>query len=93
MDSIQLYRIQYAPLQFNIIVEQLEFIKTVISEIEDKEYIAEYFECENTNCKIYFVGHKHSFNVDPEHHNIPIRPYRIRKIKQQGCVCDKQGCE
>ncbi len=74
-------------------VERLELIKTVISEIKDEEYIAEYFECEDINYEIYFVGHKHSFNIDPEHPNIPIKPYRMRKIKQQGCVYDKQGCE
>ncbi len=55
-------------------VERLGFIETVISEIKDEEYIAEYFECEDTNCEIYFVRYKHSFNVDSEHPNVPIKP-------------------
>ena len=93
MEDIQPYGARHAPLQFNMMVERLGFIETVISEIEDEEYIAEYFECESTGCDMYFVNHKHSFNVDPEHPNIPIKPHRMRKMKQQGCVCDKQGCE
>ena len=93
MDSLQPYGAQHAPLQFNMMVERLGFIETVISEIEDEEYIAEYFDCQDTACEMYFVNHKHSFNVDPEHPNIPIKPHRVRKMKEQGCTCDKQGCE
>ncbi len=74
-------------------VKRLGLIETVISKIEDKEYIAEYFDYKDTGCKIYFVNHKHSFNMDSQHPNIPIKPHRVRKIKEQGCMCDKQGYE
>jgi Retrotransposon gag protein/Zinc knuckle len=76
-----------------MMVKDLGVIDTVIHEVGNDEYIAEYFECNNTDCELFWTNHKHTFNIDPKVPWFPIQPKRARKMIEEGGVCDKQNCE
>ena len=59
-----------------MMVERIGCIDLVIKEVVDYAYIAEYFECNNVNCGLYFQDYKYTFNVDPDH---PNRLIKLRK--------------
>ncbi|SLM35925.1 Zinc finger, CCHC-type [Lasallia pustulata] len=89
----QIYERQSPAEQLNMMVERIGCIDMVIDEVADHAYIAEYFECNNVNCGMYFQDHKHTFNVDPDHPKRPIKPRKAQKMIDQGYVCEEQECE
>ena len=62
-----------------MMIKTLGYINSVISGLEDKKYITEYFDYGDINYSLYFSRHKHAFNVDPDYPYIPIKRRRIRK--------------
>jgi Retrotransposon gag protein/Zinc knuckle len=77
----------------DMLVRNLGVIDTVIHEVGNDEYIAEYFECNNTECELFWTNHKHTFNIDPKRPWIPIGPEQAKRMIEGGGVCDTQECE
>ena len=50
-----------------MIVETLDYVDSVISELVDEEYIAEYFDYKDIDYSLYFSRYKYTFNVDPDY--------------------------
>ena len=77
----------------SIIVEHIGIVNIIRDKREEHKYIYETFECDDVDCLIFFFYHKHLFNVDPNYLKIRITPILMRKIVDEGMVCDKQECE
>ena len=71
-------------------VEHVGMVDMIRDKREEHEYIYETFEYDDVDYSIFFSHYKHLFNVDPDHLKIRITPILMRKIVDEGIVCDKQ---
>ena len=76
-----------------MIVEYVGIVDTIRDKREEHKYIYEVFDCDDTNYSIFFIYHKHLFNVDLDHLKIRITSILMRKMMEKRMVCDKQECE
>ena len=72
-----------------MMVEHVGLVDMIRDEREEYKYIYEAFDCDDTNCSMFFTRHRHLFNVDPDYSKIRITPILIREIVKEGMICDK----
>ena len=77
----------------SMIVEHVGMVDMIRDEREEHKYIYEVFDCDDANCSMFFIHYKHLFNMDPDYPKIRIIPILMRKIVNEGIVCDKQEYE
>ena len=74
-------------------VEYVGIIDMIRDEREEYKYIYEIFKCDDVDYLMFFSHHKYLFNVDLDYSKIRITPILMRKMVDEGIVCDKQECE
>ena len=72
-----------------MMVEHISLIDIIRDKREEHEYIYEAFDCDNTNCSIFFTRYRYLFNIDSDYSKIRITPIFIKEIIKEGMVCDK----
>ena len=72
-----------------MIVEHVGMVDMIRDEREEHEYIYETFECDDVDCSMFFSYHKYLFNVDLDYSKIRITSILMRKMVDEGIVCDK----
>ena len=72
-----------------MIVEHIGLINIIRDEREEHEYIYEAFNCDDTNCSIFFTRHRHLFNVNLDYLKIRITPILMKEIMKERMVCNK----
>ena len=77
----------------SMIVEHVGMVDMIRDEREEYEYIYKTFECDDVDYSMFFSHHKHLFNIDLDHSKIRITPILMRKMVDEGMVCNKQECE
>ena len=63
-----------------MMVEHVGIVKMVKDEREEYEHIYDVFGCDNINYSIFFIYHKHLFNIDLDHPKIRITSILIGKM-------------
>ena len=58
-------------------------------ERREHEYIYNIFDCDNTNYSIFFIYHKHLFNINLDYPKIRITPILIGKMVNIEIIYDK----
>ena len=72
-----------------MIVEHVGMINMIRDKREEYKYIYKVFNCDNTNYSMFFIYHKHLFNMDPNYLKIRITPILIRKMVDKRMICNK----
>ena len=76
-----------------MIIEYVDIVNLIKDEREEYEYIYKAFSCNNINYLMFFNRYKHLFNIDLDHLSVPLILILIRKMVDNGMICDKQKCE
>ena len=72
-----------------MMVEYVGMVDMIRDEREEHKYIYETFECDDVDCLMFFSHYKYLFNVDLDYLKIRITFILMRKIVDEGIVCDK----
>ena len=72
-----------------MIVEHVGLVDIIRDEREEHEYIYEAFDCDDTNCSIFFTRHRYLFNMNLNYLKIRITPILMKEIIKEGIVYDK----
>ena len=72
-----------------MIVEHVGLVDIIRDEREEHEYIYEAFDCDDTNCSIFFTRYRYLFNMNLNYLKIRITPILMKEIIKEGIVYDK----
>ena len=64
-------------------------INIIRNKREEYKYIYKVFNYNNTNCLMFFIYHKHLFNMNLDYLKIRITSILIRKMVDKGIVYNK----
>ena len=70
-------------------IEHVGMIDIIRDEREEYKYIYKIFECDDVDYSIFFSHYKHLFNMDLDYSKIRITPILMRKMVDEGMVCNK----
>ena len=73
----------------SMIVEHIGIVDIIRDKREEYKYIYKTFKCDNVDYSIFFFYHKYLFNMNPNYLKIRIIPILMRKMVDEGIVCDK----
>ena len=72
-----------------MIVERISGVDIIKDKREEHEYIYKIFNYNNIHYLIFFLRHKHLFNIDLDYLNVHLTPILMRRIMDEDIVCDK----
>ena len=73
----------------SIIIEHVSLVDIIRDEREEYKYIYKAFDCDNTNCLIFFTYYRYLFNINSNYSKIRITPILIKEMVKKGMVYNK----
>ena len=73
----------------SMMVEHVGMVDIIRDKREEHEYIYETFEYDDVDYLIFFSHYKYLFNMDLDYPKIRITPILMRKMVDEGMVCNK----